>query len=385
MAESKVGKKISFSFGKAPINISQKKQKPKNKETYTLFVDETGVSSDRPEKNDSLVILPQKKEPFQITPVESRGTKSDDIPPETTQNASTDNRSQKPINSFLLSGRRKVDIESLPEADDRFEVPIDDFGLAFLRGHGWSDGAPIGYGQTKPAEVFDAQPRPDRLGLGVELADDEQREMFLKIAQKKKKERENRMDDLLNQKRKKQEEKGIKSEAISDLLNAHSLVKVAGADGQLIDSSSNSGIFAESMETVDSEESEELSESEDDKEKIQSKNHTEKRLPTSYHDNEDTQHENCLSSMHLPKSDEYSESDDDDIRSEKLRQQKKAERNEKQLGFESSSDSSDERSSGAASHRRNADCHRRHSHSHTSHSHSHSHSHHSYSSHHSRH
>ncbi|CAG8657381.1 5329_t:CDS:2 [Acaulospora morrowiae] len=62
------------------------------------------------------------------------------------------------------------DIANLPdEADiDYDSVPIDEFGLAMLRGMGWKPGMAIGKNQNiKPKELYEPKARPTHLGLGA--------------------------------------------------------------------------------------------------------------------------------------------------------------------------------------------------------------------------
>jgi len=54
-----------------------------------------------------------------------------------------------------------------PEEDADYDaVPIEEFGLAYLRGCGWSKKEGIGKTHAKRVKMNLPEPRPDRLGLG---------------------------------------------------------------------------------------------------------------------------------------------------------------------------------------------------------------------------
>uniref|UniRef100_A0A0C9SCB0 Putative g patch domain and kow motifs-containing protein n=1 Tax=Amblyomma americanum TaxID=6943 RepID=A0A0C9SCB0_AMBAM len=65
----------------------------------------------------------------------------------------------------------KVDVSlraEEPTMDDYDNVPIEEYGLAMLRGMGWNPGKPIGARCTQIAKPIEAVMRPKGLGLGAE-------------------------------------------------------------------------------------------------------------------------------------------------------------------------------------------------------------------------
>merc|ERR1719447_1322254 len=51
--------------------------------------------------------------------------------------------------------------------DDYDNVPIEQFGMAMLRGMGWKEGQGIGGFKNEVVPIFDSQVRPKGLGLGA--------------------------------------------------------------------------------------------------------------------------------------------------------------------------------------------------------------------------
>lgn len=69
-----------------------------------------------------------------------------------------------------LADEEHLDVSQRAEAstmDDYENVPIEQFGMAMLRGMGWKEGAGIGGFKNEVVPIFDPQVRPKGLGLGA--------------------------------------------------------------------------------------------------------------------------------------------------------------------------------------------------------------------------
>ncbi|XP_066146466.1 G-patch domain and KOW motifs-containing protein-like [Euwallacea fornicatus] len=71
--------------------------------------------------------------------------------------------------TFLPLGNDTYSLEGEkePTLEDYDSVPINDFGMAILRGMGWKEGMPIGKNTTKSAAINVPELRPKGLGLGA--------------------------------------------------------------------------------------------------------------------------------------------------------------------------------------------------------------------------
>lgn len=58
------------------------------------------------------------------------------------------------------------------EEADYDQIPIEEFGIAFLKGCGWKEGMGIGKNATQPVKLKIPVPRPKGLGLGAKIQGD---------------------------------------------------------------------------------------------------------------------------------------------------------------------------------------------------------------------
>lgn len=66
-----------------------------------------------------------------------------------------------PLSEAPLEGEKE------PTLEDYESVPINDYGLALIRGMGWTEGMPIGKRPAKGAQLQAPELRPKGLGLGA--------------------------------------------------------------------------------------------------------------------------------------------------------------------------------------------------------------------------
>jgi len=77
--------------------------------------------------------------------------------------------------SVPISGESRNDIAVLHKEDEMIdpdynEIPVGEFGLAFLRGCGWKETAGIGKSNQKAVPLRISEPRPKGLGLGASIS-----------------------------------------------------------------------------------------------------------------------------------------------------------------------------------------------------------------------
>jgi G patch domain/KOW motif-containing protein len=84
--------------------------------------------------------------------------------------------SAKDETSIVMSRENQSNVAVLPsKADDMIdpdynEIPVEAFGLAFLRGCGWKETAGIGKSNRKAVPLRISEPRPKGLGLGASIS-----------------------------------------------------------------------------------------------------------------------------------------------------------------------------------------------------------------------
>ncbi|EFN53037.1 hypothetical protein CHLNCDRAFT_53994 [Chlorella variabilis] len=81
------------------------------------------------------------------------------------------------------AAKLKEDLDGLPpEADlDAYAaMPVDQFGMALLRGMGWTEGAAIGRNAKEEVKAKELVRRPQRLGLGAAPAPEQANKKFIK-------------------------------------------------------------------------------------------------------------------------------------------------------------------------------------------------------------
>ncbi|XP_077487148.1 G-patch domain and KOW motifs-containing protein-like [Amblyomma americanum] len=128
-------------------------------------IKETSEETDKPNKGDVELTLEQQAIKEILADASGSGDSKG-----TTQDMSIPLLMQNKVPEGYETDE-KVDVSlraEEPTMDDYDNVPIEEYGLAMLRGMGWNPGKPIGARCTQIAKPIEAVMRPKGLGLGAE-------------------------------------------------------------------------------------------------------------------------------------------------------------------------------------------------------------------------
>ncbi|XP_037520251.1 G-patch domain and KOW motifs-containing protein [Rhipicephalus sanguineus] len=201
---------LSFKFTKKVENKilscekSQTEREANEERDYVVSVDESVVKSSLPKAEKKELVIPLiKNNVWRVPKNEKSVTQKDaediDVPDEDKTELSLEQQAIKEIlaeaaNSRNLDSKGTTKDMSIPllmqnkvpdgyETDDKVDVslraeestledyesvPIEEYGLAMLRGMGWNPGKPIGARCTEVAKPIEAVLRPKGLGLGAD-------------------------------------------------------------------------------------------------------------------------------------------------------------------------------------------------------------------------
>uniref|UniRef100_A0A023FKC7 G-patch domain-containing protein n=1 Tax=Amblyomma cajennense TaxID=34607 RepID=A0A023FKC7_AMBCJ len=199
---------LSFKFTKKVenkvLNCDKSKIEGESREDkdYVVSVDDSGVKSSQPKAEKKELVIPLiKNNVWRIPKEQKSGTKENseetDKPNKGDAELTLEQQAIKEILAdaagsgdskattqdmsipLLVQNKvpegyetdEKVDVSlraEEPTMDDYENVPIEEYGLAMLRGMGWNPGKPIGARCTQIAKPIEAVMRPKGLGLGAE-------------------------------------------------------------------------------------------------------------------------------------------------------------------------------------------------------------------------